>query len=97
MLGGTLHIETCLLYSRECSIVLTFLKTRYKLSRNWLTQNEPIDTLRIPMQVGNTAPFKVTIKPRSEAHAALIRRECKGVADELANIARDQPYLKATL
>jgi len=49
------------------------------------------------MQVGNAAPYKVTIKPRSEAHAALIRRECKGVADDLSNIARDKQYLKATL
>ena len=63
----------------------------------WLTQDEPIDTLRIPMQVGNAPPFKVTIKPRSEAHAALIERECKFAADELSNIAQDQKYWKDTL
>ena len=74
-----------------------FFEDSVSVSWKWLTQNEPIDTLRIPMQVGNAAPFKVTIKPRSEAHAELIRRECKSVAEELSSIALDKEYLKATL
>jgi hypothetical protein len=45
--------------------------------------------MRIPMQTGTQAPFKVTIKPRSEAHADLILRECKSVADELARLELD--------
>jgi hypothetical protein len=44
--------------------------------------------LRIdPQSRGGVPPFKVVIKPRSEMHAALIRRECQGVADELARIS----------
>ena len=74
-----------------------FFEDPVSISWKWLIQNEPIDTLRIPMQVGDTAPFKVTIKPRSEAHAALIKRDCKGVADELSKIAREKEYLRATL
>jgi hypothetical protein len=49
------------------------------------------------MQTGDEAPFKVTIKPRSAAHAELIRRECKSVADDLESIALDKHYLKASL
>jgi hypothetical protein len=51
------------------------------------------------MQTGSKTPFRVTIKPRSEAHAELIRRECKEVADDLARIelGDDTQYLKATL
>ena len=40
------------------------------------------------MQTGPNGPFKVVIKPRSAAHAELIRRECKDVADELVNLSR---------
>jgi hypothetical protein len=50
--------------------------------------------MRIPMQTGPNPPFKVTIKPRSEAHAELIRRECKVVADELARIEANAHILK---
>jgi len=40
--------------------------------------------MNIPAQTGNKPPFKVIIKPRSDAHAELIRRECKVIADDLA-------------
>jgi hypothetical protein len=42
--------------------------------------------MKIPVQTGPKAPFKVMIKPRTQAHADLILRECKGVADELARL-----------
>ena len=52
--------------------------------------------MRIPVQVGDGAPFKVRIQPRSAAHAALIRRDCKDVSDELAKIQLGpNRYLKA--
>jgi hypothetical protein len=51
----------------------------------------------IPMQTGNKPPFKVTIKPRSQAHADLIRRECREVAEELERLVVDGSYLKATV
>jgi hypothetical protein len=54
--------------------------------------------MRIPNQTGGHPPFKVIIKPRSQAHADLIRRECKGVADELAKIElAGRGELKASL
>ncbi|EKG12949.1 Cytochrome P450 [Macrophomina phaseolina MS6] len=37
---------------------------------------EPIDTMDIPQLNKGKAPFKVVIKPRSEKHAELIRRDC---------------------
>lgn len=40
------------------------------------------------MQTGPKGPFKVIIKPRSPAHAELIRRECKEVADELESLGK---------
>jgi hypothetical protein len=49
------------------------------------------------MQTGEEAPFKVTIKPRSPAHAELIRRECKSVADDLESIALVKHYFKASM
>jgi len=42
--------------------------------------------MHIPQQTHGAAPFRVKITPRSEAHAALIRRECKAIADELTLI-----------
>lgn len=36
----------------------------------------PIDTMRIPQITKHTAPFDVKVSPRSEEHAALIRRDC---------------------
>jgi len=52
--------------------------------------------MRIPVQVGDKAPFKVKITPRSVAHADLIRRECNDVAEELARIQLGPDrYLKA--
>lgn len=55
--------------------------------------------MTIPMQTGNKAPFKTTIRPRSQAHADLIRRECKAVADELEkiNLAGKKQTYKATI
>jgi hypothetical protein len=41
------------------------------------------------MQTGTEAPFKVTIKPRSQAYADLILQECNSVADELAQLEFD--------
>jgi hypothetical protein len=41
------------------------------------------------MQTGHKSPFKTTIRPRSQAHADLILRECKAVADELEKINLD--------
>jgi hypothetical protein len=38
------------------------------------------------VQTGPMGPFKVIIKPRSAAHAELIRRGCKDVADELVSL-----------
>ena len=40
------------------------------------------------MTTGGNPPFKAILKPRSAAHAELIRRECKGVAEELAGLER---------
>jgi len=40
------------------------------------------------MTTGGKPPFKAILKPRSAAHAELIRRECKAVADELAGPER---------
>jgi hypothetical protein len=54
--------------------------------------------MHIPNQTGEHTPFKVIIKPRSQAHADLIRKECKATADELAAIeAAAATPLKATL
>ncbi|EOD43786.1 putative cytochrome p450 protein [Neofusicoccum parvum UCRNP2] len=43
--------------------------------------NEPIDTMNIPQLNKGKAPFKVNIKPRSEEHADLIRRDCASAVD----------------
>jgi hypothetical protein len=51
--------------------------------------------MKIPNQTGETPPFKVIIKPRSPAHADLIRGECAGVAAELEKMDRDAGQLKA--
>jgi hypothetical protein len=40
------------------------------------------------VQTGPKGPFKVIIKPRSDAHAELIRRECKDIADELVSLGK---------
>lgn len=42
---------------------------------------EEIDTMRIPQITKNKAPFSVKVSARSEKHAALIQKECSGVAD----------------
>lgn len=61
----------------------------WTLERYLTIQEQPIDTMRIPTQIHGHAPFKVIIKPRSAAHAELIRRECKAVADELKMLESD--------
>ena len=38
---------------------------------------KPIDTMTIPQLTKNAAPFDVIVKPRSEAHAKLIIRDCE--------------------
>ncbi|KAK7704009.1 hypothetical protein SLS57_010663 [Botryosphaeria dothidea] len=43
--------------------------------------NEPIDTMDIPQLNGGKPPFKVNIKPRSEKHADLIRRDCEAAVN----------------
>ena len=48
------------------------------------------------MTTGGKPPFAAKIKPRSAAHAELVRRECKGVADELSRI-ESGANLKASL
>lgn len=53
--------------------------------------------MHIPSQVHEDGPFKVIIKPRSEAHAELIRRECRAVAEELEKIGTDRGQYKATV
>ena len=40
-------------------------------------EGKPIDTITIPQITKNTAPFDVKVTGRSEAHAALIRRQCE--------------------
>ncbi|EXJ73906.1 uncharacterized protein A1O5_02200 [Cladophialophora psammophila CBS 110553] len=40
---------------------------------------KPIDTMTIPQLTKHTAPFDVKVSLRSEAHAALIRRDCEEV------------------
>jgi hypothetical protein len=41
--------------------------------------SRPINTMAIPQLTKHTAPFDVKVSVRSEAHAALIRRDCKEV------------------
>lgn len=40
----------------------------------------PIDVSRPFPPTGQSAPFQIKIKPRSEAHRQLIERECKDAA-----------------
>lgn len=41
--------------------------------------DKPIDTMTIPQLTKHTAPFDVKVSVRSEAHAALIRKDCEHV------------------
>lgn len=43
--------------------------------------DHPIDTSKPLLPVGEDAPFRIVIKPRSEKHCALIEAECQGAAD----------------
>jgi hypothetical protein len=47
------------------------------------SQNRPIDTMTIPQLTGGKAPFNVKLKPRSEKHAELIRRDCYAATKEV--------------
>lgn len=38
---------------------------------------QPIDTMTIPQITKHTPPFQVKVIPRSQAHAALIRKDCE--------------------
>jgi hypothetical protein len=46
-------------------------------------QDHPINTLTIPQLTGGKAPFNVKLKPRSEKHAELIRRDCFAATKEV--------------
>jgi hypothetical protein len=48
-----------------------------------LTQDAPIDIMNIPPQTKGLPPYKIIIKPRSEAHRQLVLRECKAANDDL--------------
>ncbi|KAJ9488600.1 hypothetical protein VN97_g4692 [Penicillium thymicola] len=42
---------------------------------------EPIDTMRIPQLTKNSPPFSAKVTIRSQAHAALIRKDCEAAAN----------------
>ncbi|KAJ5842201.1 hypothetical protein N7534_012031 [Penicillium rubens] len=42
---------------------------------------EPIDTMRIPQLTKNSPPFSAKVTVRSQAHAALIRKDCEAAAN----------------
>jgi hypothetical protein len=46
--------------------------------------SEPIDETRIDAFAHKAAPFKLNIKPRSQAHADLIERECRVAGEAVA-------------
>ena len=86
VLDGMLDGKTCSSSFLDYSTVSTSLKILFSppppvavFETN--EQNNPIDVEQIPVLQTNKPPFKITIKPRSKAHADLIMKACAYAAD----------------
>jgi len=78
VLDGMLDGRTCSSSSLDYSTVSISLKIPYTSFAIMQAdeQNEPIDVVKIPVLGTDKPPYKITIKPRSKAHADLIERSC---------------------